>query len=136
MLLHHTCLFEWKLAVNNFLCRYLIKLFSPLIVCKHNFPEIDEVNLRTLTKRHVWCNNIPESVNKLIFHIIPFISPRSYIIPWAYRFSGWYHDLELINGMIWKMPCNNLYISDSNWQDTFKWIYLQIFNTFMKTYRK
>jgi hypothetical protein len=46
----------------------------------------------------------------VIFHIIPFISPRSYIIPWAYLLSCWYHDLGLIKGVIWKMPCNNLYI--------------------------
>jgi hypothetical protein len=43
-------------------------------------------------------------------HIIPFISPRSYIIPWAYRLSGWYHDLVLIKDMIWKMPCNDIYL--------------------------
>ena len=30
---------------------------------------------------------------------------------WAYRLSGWYHDLGLIKGMIWKMPCSNLYLS-------------------------
>ena len=44
------------------------------------------------------------------FHIIPFISRRSSIIPWAYRLSGWYHDLGLIKGMIWKMSCNNLHV--------------------------
>jgi hypothetical protein len=42
------------------------------------------------------------------FHIIPFISPRSCLIPWAYRLSGWCHALGLIKGMIWKMPCNNI----------------------------
>ena len=26
----------------------------------------------------------------VIFHIIPFISPRSYITPWAYRLSGFH----------------------------------------------
>jgi hypothetical protein len=26
------------------------------------------------------------------------------------RLSGWYHDLGLIKGMIWKMACNNLYL--------------------------
>ena len=44
-------------------------------------------------------------------HIIPFISPCSYIVPWAYWLSGWYHELGLIKGMIWKMQCNNLHLS-------------------------
>ena len=35
----------------------------------------------------------------VLFRIIPFISPRSYIIPWAYWLSGWYYDLGLIKGM-------------------------------------
>jgi hypothetical protein len=48
---------------------------------------------------------------KKLFHIVPFISPRSYIIPWACWLSGWYHDLGLIKVMIWKMPCNNLYLT-------------------------
>ena len=46
----------------------------------------------------------------IIFHIIPFISQHSYIIPWVYRFSGLYHDLGLIKGMIWKVSCNDLFI--------------------------
>ena len=66
------------LVVNNFLCKYFNKQLNPpclhssqlrLIpylhhkrtyprfadcrVCKHNFPEIHEVNLRTLTEMHV-----------------------------------------------------------------------------------
>ena len=44
----------------------------------------------------------------VIFHIIPFISARSYIIPWANRIS---HELELKKVMICKISCNNLYIS-------------------------
>jgi hypothetical protein len=42
---------------------------------------------------------------------MPFIIPHSYIIHWTCRLSGWYYDLGLIKGMIWKMPCNNIYIS-------------------------
>ena len=39
---------------NNFLCKYFMKqLNSPHRVCRHSFPEIHEVNLRTLTERHV-----------------------------------------------------------------------------------
>ena len=39
---------------NNFLCEYSIKQFRLVRhVCKHSFPEIYEVNLRTLTERHV-----------------------------------------------------------------------------------
>ena len=26
------------------------------------------------------------------------------------RLSGWYNDLGLIKGVLWKMPCNNLYL--------------------------
>jgi hypothetical protein len=46
-------------------------------------------------------------------------SPRSYIIPWAYRLSGWYHDLGLIKGMVWKMSCNNLYLLNDQSSHTF-----------------
>ena len=66
------------LVVNNFLCKYFNKQLNPPCLhssqlrlipylhhkrtyprfadfrdCKHNFPEIHEVNLRTLTERHV-----------------------------------------------------------------------------------
>jgi hypothetical protein len=47
---------------------------------------------------------------RVIYHIIPFISPRSYLITCAYRFSGWYHDIGLIKGMLWTVSCNNLYL--------------------------
>ena len=55
----------------------------------------------------------------VIFHNIPFISPLLYIIPWAYRLSGWYHDLGLIKGMVWKMSCNNLYLLNDQSSHTF-----------------
>ena len=38
-------------------------------------------------------------------HIIPHINPRH-----PYQPSGWYGCLELICGMIWKLPCHNLFI--------------------------
>lgn len=39
---------------NNFLCKYFMKqLNSPHRVCRHSFPEIHEVNLRTLTEMHI-----------------------------------------------------------------------------------
>ena len=60
-----------------------------------------------------WSNMISISLH-VIFHITPVISPRAYIIPWAYRISGWYHDLGLIKGMLWKMSYNNLYLSPSD----------------------
>ena len=66
-----------------------------------------------------WYKSVISSVEVYDKHIITchfsyhtLISPHSYIIPGAYWLSGWYHDLGLIKGMIWKMPCNNLYISD------------------------
>jgi hypothetical protein len=39
------------LAANNFLCKYSIKQLKH--AWKHSFPEIHEVNLRTLMERHV-----------------------------------------------------------------------------------
>ena len=37
------------MAVNNLLCKYSIKQIKH--ACKHSFPEIHEVKLRTLTER-------------------------------------------------------------------------------------
>jgi hypothetical protein len=40
------------IPVNNFLCKYSIKQFNHHVF-KHSLPEIHEVNIRTLTERHV-----------------------------------------------------------------------------------
>ena len=63
----------------------------------------------TISKRQT-CQKEKCMINRLWygnFHIIPHINPRH-----PYQPSGWYGCLGLIWCMIWKLPCNNLYLSD------------------------
>ena len=44
-------------------------------------------------------------------HLCPMEENLSFINNYIiYDLAGWYHDLGLIKGMIWKMTCYNLYI--------------------------
>jgi hypothetical protein len=118
------CFIEYlhrKLLTANFLsydiesatkkCIYWICILKQLISCSI------AMNLILVKKdsAYYWYKSVIFSVEIYVKHIItcyfsyqPSISPRSYIIPLAYRLSGWYHELVLIKGIIWKI--NNLYV--------------------------
>jgi hypothetical protein len=74
-----------------------------------NIKEYDGCSSNTSPDQYI---HVSTKTDYFYFYLkkLPFISPPSYIIPWAYPISGWYHDLGLIKGMIRKMPCNNLYV--------------------------
>ena len=45
-----------------------------------------------------------------IFHIIPFISPRSWYQPESRYAQGMIYERRLIKGMVWKMTCYDVFI--------------------------
>ena len=100
-----TCLF---VNVSRFTTRHFE---FPEIFTKHGWPQCRRYcSMCGFIEKHFGKNQLFSLLKCITCHF-SFFHFRSYIIPRPYRISGSYHDLWLIKGMIWKMPCNNLYLS-------------------------
>ena len=78
-----------------------------------NYHIIPHINPRHLYQPHINYHIIPHInprhlyQSHINYHTIPHINPRH-----PYQPSGWYGCLGLIWCTIWKLPYNNLYLSD------------------------
>ena len=100
-----TCL---SVNVSRFTTRHVE---FPEIFTKHGWRQCRRYcSMCGFIEKHFGKNQLFSLLKCITCHF-SFFHFRSYIIPRPYRISGSYHDLWLIKGMIWKMPCNNLYLS-------------------------